>query len=105
MMNIKLVNFLSNTEKFHLKCDSNLRAVLQHLKAKYKCIRIHSIHPVEGPIVVFKPIAEISDIEDQLCSEEKSIDDFDLLKCVLKVMVVCLITVVFAEILQQSSVV
>ena len=75
-MKIKLVNFLINSEKFHMKCDSNLHAVLQHLKSEYRDIRIHSVHPDEGPILIFKPIAKISDIEDQMC-EEKGVDDFD----------------------------
>jgi len=102
MMKIKVVNFLSDSEKFHLKCDSNLDVVLQHLKSKYKNIRIHSVHPDEGPIVIFKPIAEISDIEEQMC-DEKSIDDFDLLKCVLQVMFACVVIVVIAEILNRNT--
>jgi len=101
-MKIKVVNFLSDSEKFHLKCDSNLDVVLQHLKSKYKNIRIHSVHPDEGPIVIFKPIAEISDIEEQMC-DEKSIDDFDLLKCVLQVMFACVVIVVIAEILNRNT--
>ena len=102
MMKIKVVNFLSNSEKFHLKCDSNLGVVLKHLKSKYEDIRIHSVHPDEGPIVIFKPIVEISDIEDRMC-EEKSVDDFDLLKCVLQVIFVCVVIVVIAEILNRNT--
>ena len=93
-MKIKVVNFLSDSKKYHLKCDSNLDVVLQHLKSMYVDIRIHSVHPDEGPIVIFKPIAEISDIEAQVCAE-KGVDDFDLLKCVLQVMFVCVVIMLF----------
>ena len=97
-MKIKIVNFIKNSQKFHLKCDASLHTVLKYLKSKYEDIRIHSVHPEEGPIVIFKPIAEISDIEDQMC-EEKSVGDFNLLNCVLQVMFVCVVFVVIAEIL------
>lgn len=89
-MKIKLVNFLSNSEKLHLKCESNLHAALKHLKSKYETIHIHSIHPVEGPLIVFKPIAEIKDVENQLCAEEKSRDVCSILVCIFQSMLVAM---------------
>lgn len=85
-MKIKLVNFLSNSKKLHLKCESNLYAVLKHLKSKYETVQIHSIHPDEGPLIVFKPIAKIKDVENQLCAEEKSKDVCSTLICIFQCM-------------------
>lgn len=64
-MIIKVINFLDGDTKMHLKADAELGAAVNHLKQKFKDVKIHSIHPEEGPIIIFKPPAAAEEFEGE----------------------------------------
>lgn len=64
-MIIKVINFLDGEKRMHLKPDAELGLTIQHLKRKFKDLKVHSIHPEEGPIIIFKPPADADEFEGE----------------------------------------
>ena len=64
-MKIKVINFLLNGKRMHLQADAELGVTVQHLKHKFKDFQVHSIHPEEGPIIIFKPPAHADEFEGE----------------------------------------
>ncbi len=54
-MKIKVINYIYNKKRMHLKQDAELGLVVKHLKEKYGNVEIHSVYPEDGPMVYFHP--------------------------------------------------
>ncbi len=75
-MKIKVINFLHNGKKMHLKEDAELGQTINHLKKKFGQIEIHSIYPKDGPILYFTPPAKASELAP----------DFSYFKCLVSIL-------------------
>ena len=56
-MKIKIINFIQNDKRMHLRVDAELGETVNHLQEKYGQIRIHSVYSEDGTMIKFTPIA------------------------------------------------
>lgn len=61
-MKIKVINYVYNKKRMHLKQDTELGLVVKHLKKKYGNIEIHSVYPENGPMLYFNPPASTDEL-------------------------------------------
>jgi len=61
-MRVSIINFLSGDRKMCLKCYVDLPQALYDLQHEYGDVKIHSVHPVKGPIIIFKYTPHAHDV-------------------------------------------
>ncbi len=58
------INFLFFSQKLSIKYKGTLSEALEFLQFEYGRVRIHSIHPAKGSIVIFKGLPCVAKVKN-----------------------------------------
>ena len=61
-MRVSIINFFSGDRKLSVGCSVELTRALEYLSRVYSDVKIHSVHPQKGPIVIFKHTPDACDV-------------------------------------------
>lgn len=61
-MKIRVINFLYNEKKMHIRTDAELGRTVNHLKEKFGEVEIHSVYQKNGTVLYFTPPAKASEL-------------------------------------------
>lgn len=58
------INFLFLSQKLSINYRGTLSEALEFLKFEYGAVRIHSVRPTKGPVVIFKGLPRVSQVKN-----------------------------------------
>ena len=70
-MRVSIINFFSGDRKLSVNYSIELTRALKYLSRAYSDVKIHSVHPQKGPIVVFKDTPRACDVAIWCTSQTK----------------------------------
>ena len=70
-MIVSIINFFSGDRKLSVDCSVELSIAIDYLSRVYSDVKIHSVHPQKGPIVIFKDTPDACDVAIWCTSHSK----------------------------------
>ena len=58
------INFIFLSTKLSIKYKGNLLQALEYLQWEYGIVKIHSIRPKKGPLIIFRNLPGVLEVKD-----------------------------------------